>query len=613
MIGTPSATEDLLQSCLQPLINGLAALIRPGIGLWDPVQDAPTPSDHYGQLAAAFALRLEQPSANWQEAERAWFRVPTRALGHAPFNRFILLLSSRLETHPGASESADYPPSAALKRCPLRRHYPSNNWALLAQLCRLLEAKDEREQQQANDCMQRLLARWMTLQGGFIDYPANPVQGRPIATPMAYHHKALFVATVAAWYTEDQRWATVIEKLLQWTLLSWDGLDCVGGFGRSNHALFGDACLLAALVLIGLAEEPRDHKSPYQQMLTGILRRWQRQQRVDGLLWLNPAGSADHPRAGWDAYMYLTVYNAWAAAILAWARQTTKTMKRPPVLRNLTIPSEVAGILQDPEAGLLRFNSTQGLIALVATRGQVPQAIGRSEVEFRYCGGQPFHIVAHHRCLMPPPARVPIHTVLQHPASAGWVPVFQAHQRLYGLTQFDIVEINDSDDRLEIHLAGQPIALVRESPKGVLGRLMAAIDWRLLGGRLGRRQALNRSILFDVRGTLSLQFDRRKWTLAYRLALDNDHPVSVTYLNPCGHALIASAFPVERHLLAAETPITEVEATTLRSAALAVGIGYCSPSAPLPPGRSVYSTELRWSPDLRAQDVDKTSPNTRAA
>ena len=152
---------------------------------------------------------------------------------------------------------------------------------------------------------------------------------------MAYHHKALFVATVAAWWSGDQRWAPILTKLLDWTLLSWDGDGYVGGFGRSNHALFGDACLLAALLLIGAAQ-PEQRAAIPGRMLAGVLQRWRHQFRADGLLWLTPADAMAQTqlgaRSGWDEYMHLSVYNAWTAAILAWARHLVTNTPCPAVL-----------------------------------------------------------------------------------------------------------------------------------------------------------------------------------------------------------------------------------------------------------------------------------------
>jgi hypothetical protein len=424
---------------------------------------------------------------------------------------------------------------------------------------------------------------------------------------MAYHHKALFVASVAAWQTGDQRWAPILTKLLDWALLSWDGDGCVGGFGRSNHALFGEACLLAALLLIGAAQPERRERLP-GRMFAGVLRRWRHQVRADGLLWLTPADAATptqpqpKTRSGWDEYMHLSVYNAWTAAILAWARQLTTHAERPAVLDALSLPSASHGLRTDPSAGLLRVESQTGCCALVSTRGQPPQAFRRAEVEGRYSGGLLFHLRAWDRYLVPPPVRLPVDTLLQQPALAGWMPVFAVGDLLYGLTDFDHIEVQWSQAVLSILAEGQPLALTRPPARGLTGRLLAALDWRLLGGRLGRRQALQRPALAGVSGQLRLRLDlnRDHLTLTHRLTLDNAQAETIRYLNPAGHALIADALPDQHRITGADQ--TEVDAAAMTPVplptTLAGGQGYCQSSAILPPGRSTHGIELGWSQDM---------------
>ncbi|MEA3639817.1 MAG: hypothetical protein VBE63_07720 [Lamprobacter sp.] len=567
----------------------MAAQIRPDVGLWDPESEQPTPSDHYGQLASALALSLLDAAEQGRTAEQVWLAVPAKQRGHAPFNRFLLLL---LNQRDGGQRP--------LHHCPLQHRYPSNNWTLLAQLCRLLEAQAPAQQRGADVRLRRMLTGWMTERGGLIDYPATPARSRSggsgrIATPMAYHHKALFVACVAAWQTGDQRWAQILTRLLDWTLLSWDGAGSVGGFGRSNHALFGDACLLAALLLIG-AGEPEHRERAHARMLTGVLLRWQQQERADGLLWLTPADAAAHSRTGWDEYMHLSVYNAWTAAILAWARHLSATAERPAVLRDLSLPTGPQGLGADTSAGLLRVESNAGRCALLSTRGQPPQAFRQQEVDFRYSGGLLFHLRAGERYLVPTPIRLTVNALMQQPALAGWVPVFECRDELYGLTDFDAIEVQWSQTTLSITAVAQPLALTRQPARGPFGRGLAALDWRLLSGRLGRRQALQRPALEGVSGQLRLQLDLDHLTLSHHLTLDN-RAEAIRYLNPAGHALIAETLPEHWQVTGPEQ--AAVDRTRMRSAplpaTLAAGQGYCLPSATLPEGRSTYGIELGWS------------------
>ena len=598
--GGPNSASRLLNARLEKLGQGLAAQIRPDVGLWDPEAEQPTPTDHYGQLASALALSLLDAGEQARTAEQVWQALPPKQRGHAPFNRFLLLL---LNQRDGGQRP--------LHQCPLQHAYPSNNWTLLAQLCRLLEAQAPAQQRRADARLRRMLTGWMTERGGFIDYPATPTRSRSscsgqIATPLAYHHKALFVATIAAWQTGDQRWAPILTRLLDWTLLSWDGVSCVGGFGRSNHALFGEACLLAALLLIG-AGQPEHRERAHARMLTGVLRRWQQQERADGLLWLTPADTAAHSRAGWDEYMHLSVYNAWTAAILAWARHLSTRTERSAVLRGLSLPTSPQGLSSDPSAGLLRVESDAGHCALLSTRGQPPQAFRQQDIECRYSGGLLFHLRAGERYLVPPPIRFTVDALLQQPALAGWVPVFECRGGLYGLTDFDAIEVQWSNTTLLITAVAQPLALTRQPARGLFERVLAALDWRLLGGRLGRRQALQRPALAGVSGQLRLQLDLDHLTLSHHLTLDN-RADAIRYLNPAGHALIAETLP-ERWQVTGPDQAT-VDRTRMRSAplpaTLAAGQGYCLPSVTLPMGRSTYKIELGWSQNADKQQRGQT-------
>ncbi|MBK1707168.1 glycosyltransferase family 2 protein [Halochromatium glycolicum] len=593
-----SLPSRLLDYYLERLGQGLASQVRPAVGLWDPERQQPTPTDHYGQLACALALALLGFAEQAQAAEQAWLAVSPTQRGHAPFNRFLLLLLNRCDGR-----------QRMVSLCPLQRAYPSNNWTLLAQLCRLLEAREPAQHQRADRRLRQLLTRWVTDSGGFIDAPARPARpagastgcGR-VATPMAYHHKALFVASVAAWQTGDQRWAPILTKLLDWTLLSWDGDGCVGGFGRSNHALFGEACLLAALLLIGAAQPEQRERLP-GRMFAGVLRRWRHQVRADGLLWLTPADAATptqpqpKTRGGWDEYMHLSVYNAWTAAILAWACQLTTDAERPAVLDALSLPSVSHGLRTDPSAGLLRVESQTGGCALVSTRGQPPQAFRRTEIEGRYSGGLPFHLRARDRYLLPPPVRLPVEVLLQRPALAGWLPVFEVGEALYGLTNFETVVVQWSQAVLSLMAEGCPLALTRPPARGLSGRLLAALDWRVLGGRLGRRQALRRTALTGVSAQLHLRLDLDHMTLSQRLTLDNAEASRVRYLNPAGHALMAAALPEQHRITGADQVAVDASAMTSDPlpTTLPGGQGYCQPSAILPPGRSSYGIELGWS------------------
>lgn len=533
--------------CLNFLGAALRTHTQPGVGLWDPDRGAVTPPDHYGQLSAALALLLldDHGDGVWRQPLDAWLALGKGQLGHLPFNRFLLLLLRDVLSRRGAHEEDLARITQGLARCVLKKRYPSNNWSLLAQLCRVIEATPaQRPEQVKRFC--RLLDRWMTPAGGFIDFPARPQRGG--ATPMTYHHKALFLATTAAWFQDDPALTLRIERLLDWVGLCWDGDGYVGGFGRSTHALFGDGCLLASLTLLGLAGG-REDCSGWPAMVDGILRRLQFRQREDGFYGLNPARAEG--RCGWDGYMALSVYNAWFAAVLAWAHAITTVRPMPECVERMSVSRfsadstgnerGQAALIHDDRAGLLKVATESGLTMLFSTRGQPPQAFSQHEMEFRYSGGVPFHVRVGSEVVVPPPVRVDRETLVRHPVLAGWTPVFLVGGHYFGLTDFAQVAVEASEDAYHIRLAGHPLALCRWPVAGFWPRLRAALDWRLLGGAWGRQEALRRERCEALWGAIRVQIDRQRPSLWVDVSIENRRGIQATYLNPAGHVLMDQA------------------------------------------------------------------------
>jgi len=530
-----------LDPIIDGLVNGLARQVRQDGLILDALTGNPSPADHYAQISTALALYLRDPGdARWRKPVDAWLALPATRLGHEPFNRFLFLMLSNLNGM-DASEVA-----SIHSRCRLLQRYPSNNWSLLAQLCRLIEAPPGAARISSAQELLRMLDRWTTQAGGFVDYPEHPRLPGGGATPMAYHHKALFVATVAAWHVESPELVMRVRKLLDWVLLCWDCEGHVGGFGRSTHALFGDACLLASLLLLGFGDERFSH-TPAGRVFHGVTGRIARQRRQDGLLWLNPAG---HPEdgAGWDAYMHLSVYNAWAGGILSWARHMRQALPTPAMLDSFEGPGEPQALMQDAEAGLVCFQPNSGGVMLLSTRGQTPQAFSASEVELRYAGAVPFHLRMGHRLLCPAPARFAVERLLDEPALAGWTPIFVIGGDLFGLTDFEVQEVRKDGSELRVRLQGHPCQLVRRPAKGLVRRLLAAIDWRFLGGALGRRQALRREVYRPLAASLDLHWSPEQSRLTHELELEHRGSCALTYLNPGGHAVVSDALPSVRQL-----------------------------------------------------------------
>ena len=599
--GTLSVTPPKpapLDDVLERLRLALGEQVRPVSGLMDPVNGRATPRDHYGQTAAALALMLLDPpgSEAWRIAFAAWQAVPDASIGHDPFNRFLLgLLAEHMHLR-GETGDALRDVSRAAGRCRLQRSYPSNNWTLLARLCELLEAEG-RTRRSKSMRLRRLFDRWLTPAGGFIDYPARPGSTPYGATPIAYHHKALLVVVMAAEYSGDEAWQPYIEKLLGWSLQVWDGKGHVGGFGRSTHALFGDACLVASLLLLGAADAAVRETAP-ARMLQGVLQRWSGQFRADGLLGLNPA-DVRQPGSGWDGYMHLSVYNAWTAAIVGWARARAATIPRSETyLAQLRDPAPKPMAAQ---VDMLRLGRPEAMLALVGARGQPPQAFSRTEVELRYAGGTPFHMTWRGRVLCPAPIRVQREILRHNPALAGWTPLFEANGMLYGLTDFESFHREELGDSVRVTLHGQALALHRSPPVGSSARVLAGLDWRLLGGAIGRREALTRESLSGLYGTIILAISHIHPRITQKVRLDYRGEPPVTYLNPAGHAVTRA--PLVNRDVQIDLPKRSTQANTGAEvwqecpmpSAIPDAIGLCLPAIIIGPAQEFRSRlQLVW-------------------
>ena len=599
-------TRTLLMDRASDLIRALSEQVHPGVGLWDPLVRQPTPNDHYGQLAAALALRNAPPNPHpqWREPLLAWMDTDPRRLGHEPFNRLLLLL---LRSSVSQQEAQELQLGEALKRCPLARRYPSNNWSLLARTCEVLEAPPGPAARRAVDQLVSLAEKWMTRDGGFIDFPDGRQSSHQFSTPTAYHHKALFVCTVAWWHSRSPALAAAVYKLLAWVPIAWDGGAHVGGWGRSNHALFGDACLLAALTLLDIIradEKPND----WDALVRPLLARWVSQKRPDGLLNLTPgdAGSAVNARPpAWDDYMHLSVYNAWTAALLCWSLNAGKCplpSSPPPVATPGT-----KDLIQDSDAGLLNIHSGGGLRALLSSYGQLPQGFSRDHVELRYAGGLPYHVTVNGiGPVCPPAVRVELDALLKTPALAGWTPVFLVQGTLFGLVQFDSVDIETTPDATTLQVRGHPVALVRPCPRTPWQRLLASLEWRI-GIRPRSKPALRREVLESLTGQVTLQISNGTPLISQTVTLENRGQTAVRYLNPGGHAVISDS-RVNRTFRVLDggssgvpsRAVTGFSSVTL-PAALANATGIALPPTTL--GRQImrYQLTLRWPSDRLPQ------------
>ncbi|ANB02212.1 hypothetical protein [Ectothiorhodospira sp. BSL-9] len=573
------------------LVLALGDHIKPDGAIWDPVLNRRTPDNHYAHTSLGLALSV-RGDPRWKLVLENWLKLDPASRGHHPFNRLNLLLLRSVALE------ADSPPEEAVVRlsraidaCPLAKSYPSNNWALLAQLCRILESSSTSGSQRSLDEFFKLLDVWTSPSGAFIDFPRDPSVSA--ATPMAYHHKALFLASVASWHCDDSELVDRLTTLLLWSLRTWDGAGHAGGMGRSTHALFGDACLVASLLLLGLDED-----AVGAQILEGIMVRLKSQRREDGLYWLNPGLGGG--MTSWDGYMCLSVYNAWFAGIVSWASHLRATKALPGCLQSgpgaVSLVRHLSDLPANGQQSAAEFAkcTRDEFTALVSSSGQPPQGFSRTEVELRYAGGVPFHVRLGEQVVVPPPCRIAECAIKETPALAGWTPIFSHNDRLYGLDVFTNWQVEqNADGTVILLLSGSPSRLCQVSPEGLWGRVLAGLDWRVLGGRLSRQRVLRRPTLRSVKAVIEIRINPDDHQVVYTIKLDNTE-AEVHYLNPLGHTHVAS-YPVKRLL---EVGGSAVDPACLVSAELPSAIYQARASAMplirLPLGAFEGTLSLQW-------------------
>ncbi|MFP4647890.1 MAG: hypothetical protein ACLFMS_01640 [Halorhodospira sp.] len=526
---------------LEPWVSGLAAYLDPAGRLREPdTADRWTPPDHYAPVFTALALHVHPQLGDWRRPLDAWAALPVAQRGHDPFNRLGLrLLESRLERE-GAQQVDRSRVRRALGGCRLRRRYPSNNWTLLAATVRLLEAGTPFLRLRRAEQLATLAERWMTSAGGFVDFPAR-AKGQ-IATPVAYHLKALLCLWLAACRVDHPRLHALLERGVSWLdLVATRGGFC-GGLGRTNHALYGDACLMTVLGgMLAAQGHSQDAGRSWAELLEAAQQRLSRQRRADGLFWLTPACRSGVD-GGWDRYMHLSVYNAWAAGLLSLVADGDQALvsgRTPECVLDLgasagRVPKE------DRESGLLRVDGSDWTVC-VSLHGQAIQGYSRSEGDLRSAAGCAFHLEVEGRPVVPPPGRRPRLDWENAPWLAGWLPLVLHQDELYGPLRFERTGWVQTATGLCWWGEGAPVALCRPSASTWRERIRDAIDWRLLGGARQRGLGAASPPLADHSWRVEMTWEGVARRLTARWILSGQPGSAARLLNPGGWALIQAS------------------------------------------------------------------------
>jgi hypothetical protein len=592
----PAREEMLLARLVERTTAGLRALLGPDGALRDPVRGGATPPDHYAATFTALALAARaEPDACWRLALDRWLAQPRRARGHAPFNRLaLLLLRDHLQRRGPLLEEDRLRLGRALRTCSTVERYPSNNWALLAAACRILEARSDRLRRAAAARLVRLARPWFTPAGAFIDAPAQP-SGRPVSTPLGYQAKALLMLRLAQLWAPDAAPHGLLARGLGFLLVQTDDLGRCGGFGRSSHALFGSTAMLA-LCLSGLRGGLDDGARRGWALRARRLRLLlEGMRRPDDLLSLTPNPASGAP-GGWDEYMHLTVYNAWLAGIVSWLVARPGRADDPPLpvpdFTRLGPRPEVLAV--DEHAGLLAVHGARGA-GWLSLRGQPPQGYGPGAADLRWGGPLPFHLMLEGRAVVPPPVRVTLARLAAEPALAGWTPLVESGGRLFALQRFPACAVYADGARVLAVARGAPTAVAPLPPaRGSPAWLVEHVDHVLLGGGRRRRLGEHPDTLAGASATAAFLVDALEGWCAAVLLLDGAPGVKARLLNPHGRALLpgGAALP----LRVARWTFTDSPALPVEGWRLASTRSVALPSA-LPGGVGSCGAPLDWPAD----------------
>lgn len=597
--------------------QALARCVREDGVLLDAASGAPTPPDHYGAPFAALAIAVADPAdPRWRRLLARWRPVRPAARGHGPFNRLaLLLLAEQLGRRPAPSLPPDEPAGGdaacdartralgAARSCGRLRRHPSNNWLLLERACDVLEQAWHAPASAATGRLRGAegrfdasCTRWLTPAWGFVDYPAR-LRGGPVAAPLGYHAKCtalLALVRHASPTPSRERW---LSGATRWLLAFVDeATGHFGGYGRSSHSLFAAACVL--FVFVEALARSRDvvERTGLAQCIDALCGVLEVGRRDDGLLALTPAGELAG-RGGLDHYMHLSVYNAFAAGLLGWlcARLAEVPPRAASGAGAAAVLSGAArdGLFLDPLAGVAASRGARARVFL-SLRGGVVQDFGADEVDLRSAGLQPFHLSQGGRARLAPPLRVARSALLASPQLAGFTPVFQVGDALYGLVRFEAVEVCAAPGgRLLAFGWGRPLRLHDDPARGRgLRRWTDALDARLGASRLRRRRALATPGLPGHLALRAFAFDGASGRFAVATWL-RGCPSAALWLNPLGHAWVGGA---------AHSPV----AFATRCGAPPAPVRVAALPAPLPDAFGACGDAVSWPAEDAVWVLDAT-------
>lgn len=450
------------------LVERLASLVDDDGVLYDTIDGAPTPDDHYAvthfALAAAKLAEASGTEVNPKAllALERHLSLPTEKLGHFEFNNQALLEISLSPVY-GA-----LPPEL---RSRIERYLSgmqwqsgsgrnvSNNWLALRAACHGLNWRrtgDPNELELARRFASYIVDKFQLNDGFFVDYSYRRL-GAGYAVPLTYHAATCLGLALYREATADD-WAvepltTALLALCPFVSSAGDGFV----YGRTNACLISYCYALRPLtIVLDRADVEGEPEAKLRRLLGRLLTGLRGLKNDDGSFNLNR-----HPvqggRPAWDAYMHKTVYNAAAAAIfLASPVEPAEPVVAPadPVVdpaEPVVGPGEPiveSGITYASDAGLIAVETDDAYAVFSARGAFVP---GQADLFYgcRYAGCQPLFIRCRDKVIVPPPGPA---GSSPGPAGSppdlgvcGFVPAVEVNGVTYAPWVYDEVSVFESD------------------------------------------------------------------------------------------------------------------------------------------------------------------------
>jgi len=491
-----------------------------------------SPTNQYAHSFAALAIGLtadlEESSDLWDHAERAVrysIGVPQPALKLQEFNSLALLMLTGVVRD---SHIAPAALKATLDSLVRERSFlydggrqVSNNWLAMRAVSFLMRARltgDEECGRRGEALIRETLDRQLQ-DGVFVDYPIKPLNN--FATPLTYHAKTCAMLVLAAEYSQQKEVLQALERGLRALcgLMSPAG-DCLF-YGRSCNSLFGLAAAYLALHSAGRLIPDCAWDSAAQR----ISSRLTLLQEEDGHFRLTP-GRDETRRFGWDVYYHVEVYNAYAAALLLYARGSTSAPNASTIDASAKAGTECFSL---PNAGLLAVRRP-GFFAAFSTKGQCALDGSSLFCDMRYSGMQPLLIERDHLLQIPEPPLLwtgpQSKAEAVSPGNTGFLPYILWRNREYCARVYEQVKETSGEGWHGISGRGSAISLSLPSR---LVRLIRRLRGKLTGhGDL----AFTPDVLADLTITRTVIVCAAKHALLFIDGFEGEMPDSAVWQGP---------------------------------------------------------------------------------